>query len=71
MTNPNCRRVRSWQRRAETITRKLDDLAHDIQAHVKPSTGVELSIVNHSARLVDECDMLVVNLDSFAAEVSR
>jgi len=71
MTNVNCHKARSWQRRAETITRKMDDLMVDIHEHVVPNTAVELSIVNHSARLVDELDTLVANLDSLAAEVSR
>lgn len=67
----NCYRARSWQRRAETITRKLDDLLSDIRSEVKPDTALELSILNLTARLVDESDMLVVNLDALAAEVSR
>ena len=66
----NCYRVRSWQRRAETITRKMDDLLSDIRATIKPNTALELSITNLTARLVDECDMLVCNLDALACEVS-
>lgn len=67
----NCYRARSWQRRAETITRKLDDLLSDIRSEIKPNTALELSILNLTARLVDESDMLVCNLDALAAEVSR
>lgn len=67
----NCYRARSWQRRAETITRKLDDLLSDIRSEIKPNTALELSILNLTARLVDEIDMLVCNLEALAAEVSR
>jgi hypothetical protein len=67
----NCYRVRSWQRRAETVTRKLDDLLDDIRREMQPTTGVELAITNQLSRLVDEGDMLVCNLDALAAEVSR
>lgn len=66
-----CYRVRSWQRRADTIARKLDDLLSDIHQHVTPNTGVEMSITNLTSRLVDESDMLVVNLDALASEISR
>ena len=71
MTRVNCYKARSWQRRAETITRKMDELKADIHEIVAPKTALELSIFNHSARLVDECDMLVVNLDALAAQVSQ
>ena len=71
MTAITCYRARSWQRRAETITRKLDDLLSDIRSEVRPDTSLELSILNLTARLVDEGDMLVCNLDALAAEVSR
>ncbi len=65
-----CYRARRWQRRAETITRKLDDLLSDIRAQIQPNTSLELSIINLTARLVDESDMLVVNLDALASERS-
>ena len=71
MTGVTCYRVRSWQRRADTITRKLDDLLHDIRNEISPHTSLELSITNQTARLVDECDVLVCNLDALATEVSR
>lgn len=71
MSALSCYRVRSWQRRAETITRKLDDLLSDIGARLEPNTSLELSITNLTARLVDESDMLVANLDALACEVSR
>lgn len=71
MTEINTYRVRSWQRRAETITRKMDNLLDDIRDQMQPTTGVELSITNQLSRLVDEGDMLVCNLGSLAAEVSR
>jgi hypothetical protein len=40
----------------------------DIHNHIKPTTAVELSVFNHTARLVDELDMLVCNLDAMARE---
>lgn len=66
-----CYRVRGWQRRADTICRKLDDLLTDIRAEMSPTTGIELSITNQLSRLVDETDLLVANIDALACEVSR
>lgn len=63
-------KCRKWQRRAKTIACKMDDLMTDIHEHVAPSTALELSVVNHSARLVDELDMLVCNLHSLAAQAT-
>lgn len=71
MTSANLYKVRQWQRRANTITRKMDDLMTDIHEHIAPTAALELSICNHSARLVDECDMFGCNLDALAAQVSR
>lgn len=71
MTAVNCYRARKWQRRAETITRKLDDLREEIRANIQPKTRLELSVTNHVTRLVDEADMLVCNLDALACEVSK
>lgn len=71
MRTPNCYTARKWQRRAETITRKLDDLLEEMSGQMTASTRVRLSILNQTSRLVDECDTLVVNLDALAAEVSR
>ena len=71
MTGVTCYRARAWQRRAETITRKLDDLLSDLRSDIQPNTALELSIMNQTARLVDEGDMLVCNLDALAAVVSR
>ena len=70
-SNVNCNRARSWQRRAETITRKLDELLDDMKANIKPTTALELSLINQTTRLVDEGDILVCNLDALACEVSR
>lgn len=71
MTNLSRYRVRSWQRRADTLARKMDELMTDFHESVSPTTPLELSILNHSARLVDELDMLVCNLDSLACQVSK
>lgn len=67
----DCYRARAWQRRAATITRKLDDLLSDMRDAIPADTRLKLSILNQTSRLVDECDMLVCNLDALAVEVSR
>ena len=69
----DCGQVRSWERRAKTLTDKAEILRDQIKARVGEGmpSNLERTIVYQLQEVIDRMDIISANLDALAAEVSR